>query len=365
MITFHTRCFYFGLITKREEFVSSGIALNAAIKTTFIVLFVIVAKVSPGYCANKVPLPYDRRGKEVISLYNLVDKRMESDLKKTVEADPKWRRLIREKKMAIGVVDISDPENVRFARINGRVMMYAASLPKIAVLLASAHALEDGHIQETPEVLNDMQQMISKSDNQAATRMIDRLEFDYIEKVLKSPKYRLYNPERGGGLWVGKRYAATGERHPEAMQGLSHAATATQVCRFYYLLAMGKLVSHERSGQMLEMLADPKLHHKFVGALEKRVPGAALFRKSGTWKIWHSDSVLIWGPVWRRYIAVALIEDPQGEEIMKQLIDVIDSLMERTGRPKSGSGKALETAPALMQSRPGPGSPVSSVPTAP
>ena len=57
---------------------------------------------------------------------------------------------MRKKKMAVGIVDIGDPEAVRFARVNGSVMMYAASLPKIAVLLASAQALEDGRIKETP-----------------------------------------------------------------------------------------------------------------------------------------------------------------------------------------------------------------------
>lgn len=34
------------------------------------------------------------------------------------------------KENAIGIVDLSYPENVRFARINGNYMMYAASLLK-------------------------------------------------------------------------------------------------------------------------------------------------------------------------------------------------------------------------------------------
>ncbi|WP_372682587.1 serine hydrolase [Desulfosarcina sp.] len=291
------------------------------------------------------PLPYDRREKPVKSLYTLVDEELEDGLKKAVNTNSRWRSLIRKKKMALGVVDIGNPEAVRFARINGSVMMYAASLPKIAVLLASAQALEEGRIKETPAVLADMRKMISHSDNPAATRMIDRLGFDYIEKVLTAPTYRLYNTERGGGLWVGKRYASAGERHPEQLKGLSHAATATQVCRFYYLLSMGKLVNPYRSRQMLDILADPALHHKFVGVLDKRAPDATMFRKSGTWRDWHADSVLVWGPAWRRYIAVALVEDPDGETIMRDLIAVIDRLLEREHQRKSVRGLADITTP--------------------
>lgn len=290
-------------------------------------------------------LPYDRKNKTVKSLYTLVDENLESSLRKAVNANPRWKSLIRKKKMAIGIVDIGNPEAVRFARINGGVMMYAASLPKIAVLLAAAQALEDGKIKETPAVLADMRKMISHSDNAAATRMIDRLGFDYIEKVLTAPTYRFYNADRGGGLWVGKRYASAGERHPEHLKGLSHAATATQVCRFYYLLSMGKLVNRQRSRQMLEILSDPALHHKFVGVLEKRAPDATMFRKSGTWKDWHADSVMVWGPSWRRYIATALVEDPDGEKIMRELIAVIDRLLERENQRKAIRVHASITLP--------------------
>ena len=63
-----------------------------------------------------------------------------------------WQSLINKKRMAVGVVDLSDPLQPRFARVNGRTMMYAASLPKIAILLAAYVCFEDGTLQETPEI---------------------------------------------------------------------------------------------------------------------------------------------------------------------------------------------------------------------
>jgi beta-lactamase class A len=281
-------------------------------------------------------LPFTIPDDQIRPLRQLVDVDLQKRLEKRLHENRTWSKLIKRKKMAVGVVDLSDSTRVKFARVNGNVMMYAASLPKLAILLAGFQAFEDGTLEESPEIMNDLRIMISHSDNDAATRMIDRLGFDAIESVLTDPKYKLYDSDWGGGLWVGKKYAHEGQRHPDPMMGLSHAATVTQVCRFYYLLAMGKLVNRERSKQMLDILGDPELHHKFVNTYDRIVPEAALFRKSGTWKNWHSDSVLVWGPVWRRYILATLIEDTKGERICRELIPVVESVLQSQGNPSIG-----------------------------
>lgn len=272
-------------------------------------------------------LPFDLPDDKIKSLSQLVDANFQKSLDKRLKQNKNWANLIRKKKMAVGVVDISDPYNVKFARVNGPVMMYAASLPKLAVLLAACQAAEDSLLEETPEIMEDMRLMISKSNNPATTRMIDRIGMEKIQAVLQDPRYQLYDRERGGGLWVGRRYAKQSKRIPEPIMGLSHAATVTQVCRFYYLLAMGKLINHERSVEMLDILRDPKINHKFVNALSEVAPDATLYRKSGTWKNWHSDSVLVWGPKWRRYIIVGLIEAPDGEQILRDLIPAVEDVL--------------------------------------
>ncbi|MEZ5081926.1 MAG: serine hydrolase [Bacteroidales bacterium] len=264
---------------------------------------------------------------DIKPLRNLVDLPFQEKLITELNKNKKWKRLIEQKKMAVGLVDLRDPENVKYARVNGNVMMYAASLPKIAVLLAAEDAIEKGEMEESDEIRNDLRLMISKSDNAASTRMIDRLGYEKIESVLTDPKYDLYDEDYGGGLWVGKRYAKYGERYPEPMKGLSHAATVSQVCRYYYMLAYGKLVSPERSKIMLDMMVDPELHHKFVNTLDKVAPRAKIFRKSGTWQNFHTDSVLVWGPDGRRYILVTLIEDAEGEKICRELVTKIELVL--------------------------------------
>ena len=202
-------------------------------------------------------------------------------------------------------------------------------MPKIAILLAVFQAVEDGEVQLTPALNKNLNDMIRVSSNRAAARNFNLVGFEKIREVLTDPRYKLFDPERGGGLWVGKPYSKEGKRVGDPLKNISHAATATQVCRFYYLLATGRLINPERSRQMLEILADPGVHHKFVHTLELRAPRARLFRKSGSWKIWHSDSVLVWGPEWRRYILVGLVEDRRGEQIMRDLVPAVEEVLER------------------------------------
>jgi beta-lactamase class A len=43
-------------------------------------------------------------------------------------------RLVREERLALSLIDLSDPRALRYAGMNDREMMYAASLPKIPIM---------------------------------------------------------------------------------------------------------------------------------------------------------------------------------------------------------------------------------------
>jgi beta-lactamase class A len=255
------------------------------------------------------------------------DAELTAKLNRVLGEQPEWRTLINRRQIAVALVDLNGG-SPRFASVNGDVMMYAASLPKIAILLAAYQAFENGSLEETADVHQDLADMIRTSSNEAATRVMDRVGMKNIEAVLRDPRYGLYDESRGGGLWVGKRYAAEGPRKGDPLFNLSHGATANQVARFYYLLASGRLVSPERSRQMLEDLSNPGLNHKFVAALRLRAPAARVYRKSGTWKNWHSDSVLVRGRQWRNYILVALVQSSNGDQIINTIVPLVESIIE-------------------------------------
>lgn len=298
-------------------------------KTSLKLLWIVCFCVTGVYAQNDLPLQVDNSTFK--PLQSVFSSRLQSNLEKQLMANPQWKRLIEQKKMAVGIVDLNDPNNAKFARVNGNYMMYAASLPKIAILLTAMDAIDKGELKETAEVKKDMRLMISKSDNQASTRMIDRVGYEKIEAVMTDPKYEFYDQQQGGGLWVGKRYGGGGDTNREPLKNLSHAATVTQVCRYYYLLANGQLVNEKRSKQMLNIMENPELHHKFVNTLDQIAPTARLFRKSGSWRTYHSDSILVWGnEPNRRYILVALIDDASGEQIIRDLVKPVERALRNT-----------------------------------
>lgn len=52
-----------------------------------------------------------------------------------------------------------------------------------------------------------------------------------------------------------------------------------------------------------------------------------MFRKSGTWKQWHSDAIMVRGTQWRNYILVGLIESDNGETILRQVLPAVEELI--------------------------------------
>jgi beta-lactamase class A len=212
--------------------------------------------------------------------------------------------------------------------VNGDEMMYAASLPKIAILLAAFEKIEQGKMALDEATEFRLDRMIKASSNRYATEMMNQVGKEYIARVLLSPRYRLYDPEHNGGLWVGKDYAKAGLWRRDPLHNLSHGATAMQVARFYYLLATEKLVTPEYSRMMRKILEDSELDHKFVRALHRIDPDAAVSRKSGSWSTYHCDSALVQREG-HSYIAVALRQGSNGSQWLGRIITELDRVIVR------------------------------------
>ncbi len=303
------------------------IKINRGIHLCLLSLFLFALTVNASYATTQ------HAENDWPPLYHLVNPNLQSQLEYLVNSNARLKELVINKKLAIGIVDLNGKEP-RFARVNGNKMMYAASLPKIAILLAAYESFEDGSLKEDREVHEDLAAMIRHSSNDAATRMIDRIGMRKINAVLKNSKYEFYDAKHGGGLWVGKRYAKKGTRHPDPLNGISHGASVTQICRFYYLLSEKRLVSPSRSEQMLQNLSDPALNHKFVYSLDRLAPDAKLYRKSGTWRKWHSDSILVQGNRWRNYILTAMVESSDGEAILKSIVLLAEKAIKAKDIPR-------------------------------
>ncbi len=233
---------------------------------------------------------------------------------------------VKRKSLSIALVDVTDPFVPRLASVNGDEMMYAASLPKIAVLLGAFERINRGEMNFDAKTCDTLTCMIRNSSNRAATEMLNRVGKKFLADLLQSPPYKLYDPAVNGGLWVGKEYGKGQAWKRDPLHHLSHGATALQVARFYYLLQTGRLVSPEVSLEMKAILGNSAIHHKFVKGLEKARPGSKIYRKSGTWRQYHADSAIVERDG-RCYIAVALADDPHGGEWLSRLIVALDDLV--------------------------------------
>jgi len=226
-------------------------------------------------------------------------------------------KAIKEHELSVVLMIVTDPTQPRLAELNGSNMVYAASLPKIAILLGAAVEIDDGRLELNDELQVDLDNMIRYSCNACATKVLEQVGREELIEILQSPKYKFYDQNNSGGLWVGKDYGPSSAYHRDPLAGLSHGATAFQAARFYYELQNGNLVSPEQTKLMLEALSNPGIQHKFVKGL-KAYPGLELYRKSGSWKDYHADSALVRAKG-LAYIIVALSHNPKGGVWLEKL----------------------------------------------
>jgi len=262
------------------------------------------------------------------------DVRMQQILEAAVR-DLNLTACVSERRLALSLVDVTDPARPRYAGLNDREMMYAASLPKIVILLAGFERIRAGLLDYTPTVKEMFTRLTRFSSNTDASRAIHMIGFDFIASVLTSPRYRLYDPAENGGLWLGKAYGGPNDywkRDP--LHNLSHGATSYQVARFFYMMDQGRLVDPKASAEIKEIMSKPAIRHKFVRGLMSR-PGHEIYRKSGTWLDAHCDAALVEFDG-KKYIAVALMKDPNGGEVLSRLIVKFDDAIAREHASRPG-----------------------------
>lgn len=232
---------------------------------------------------------------------------------------------VQDGRLALALVDVTDSAAPRLAMLNGDRMMYAASLPKIAILFGAVAEAEAGRLRLDDERLAAMANMIRHSSNSDATRVLHWVGGERLLQLLESPRFGFYDRAGGGGLWVGKGYDSAPAFRRDPVASLSHGATAYQVARLYARLADGRLFEPRFNALMLDALSRPGIRHKFVAGLAER-PQAVLWRKSGTWQDTHADSALVESGG-RRFVMVAIARSPQGGDWLRRLAAPLHDLI--------------------------------------
>jgi beta-lactamase class A len=265
-----------------------------------------------------------------------VDSTLQTKLE-AIDAQLRARHAMTTEHTAVGVLDL---KRLRLAMIHPDRIEYAASVPKIGILLAFFQLRPEAVHDLDPQTRRELGLMVKASSNEMATKFSRQIGLTGIQQVINSSG--LYDAAHGGGIWVGKHYGKSDERIPDPVGGHSHAATVRQLLRFYLMLDQGKLVSRAASKTMREIFLSPEIPHdqiKFVKSLAGRNP--TILRKWGSWENWLHDSAIITGPN-RRYILVALTHHPKGDDYLVDLATAVDDLM-KTGPCRAISRKTLRS----------------------
>ena len=233
---------------------------------------------------------------------------------------------VRKKELSIVVADVTDLHHPHVAWYNPDRMLYAASLPKIAIVLGVFVEIERGAIELDSETRNQLIRMIRHSSNRDATALLYKVGFERLAEILQDERYgKLYDPVHGGGLWVGKAYGKAPAWRRDPLHGISYGASAMQAARFYYGIMTGTIIDSKYQPVLEEIFGNPAIKHKFVKGLQGR-PGVEIYRKSGTWRTYHADS----GVIVRDdliYIVVYIDNHPDAGRGAVQGIRIVDDVM--------------------------------------
>jgi beta-lactamase class A len=230
---------------------------------------------------------------------------------------------------SVGVLDLN---SLRLAMVRPDKIDYAASVPKIAILLAFFQLHPEVVTNLNAQTRRELGEMIKISNNEMAAKYSQQLGLKQIQQVLDS--YHFYDAAHGGGLWVGKHYGKGSERYGDPIGNNSHAATVRQLLRYYSLLEQGKLVTPVASATMREIFASPDIAHlndKFVKGLSGR--NVQILRKSGWWEDWFLDTAIVTGGG-RHYIIVAMTHHPKGDDYLEAFAPLVDDLLSTGAKPK-------------------------------
>lgn len=223
---------------------------------------------------------------------------------------------------AAGILDL---RSGRLALLNPDKIDYAASVPKIAILLAYFQRHPEAAAKLDATTRHELGLMIKVSDNAMAAKYSRLLGLKEIQQVLAG--YHFYDAAHGGGLWMGKHYGKGGERYGDPLTNNSHAATVRQLLRYYLLLEQERLVSADASRTMREIFTSPDIAHlndKFVKGLAGR--DVQILRKAGWWEDWFHDTAIVTGPG-RHYIIAAMTHHPRGDDYLEGFAKAVDETL--------------------------------------
>jgi hypothetical protein len=230
--------------------------------------------------------------------------------------------------LAVTLIDMRDPNNLRQANYRGEEKIYPASVSKMFYLGAVHRWLQDGKLKDSPELQQAVREMIVDSWNEPTQYIVDLLTGTTSGPALPAKEMKKWADKRNA---VNRFYAGLGYRNInvnqktfcEASYGREkifrgangenrNKLTTNATARLLSEIALGRLVSPERSAQMMELMkrdqyakGDPDDQARgFTGLALKDAPGLKLWSKAGWTSETRHDAAYIETPDGLRFVLV-------------------------------------------------------------
>ncbi len=238
--------------------------------------------------------------------------------------------------LAVTLVDLRDSAKPARASYRGNAQIYPASVIKLFYLAAAHRWMEDGKLQDTPELRRAMSDMIVHSYNEATGYVIDLLTGTTSGPELSDKEIAEWFDKRNA---VNRYFASLGftdinankkpwcegpyGRETQAINAFTpkrNMLTTDATARLLTEIVTGKCVSQKRCAEMMKLLSrdpaspdkDPDNQAKFTGPVLPA--GAKLWSKAG-WTIQtRHDAAYIELPNGAKFVLVVFTTDHASEK---------------------------------------------------
>ncbi len=238
--------------------------------------------------------------------------------------------------VAATLIDVSDPNNLRWADFRGDRPIYPASVVKMFYMAALHQQLQDKKVKSTPELMRGLREMIVDSSNEATQYILDVLtdtssgaelpQAAFDKWQFKRNRVNRYFTSLGyTGINVNQKTFCEDaygiEQQTRKYKGENrNMLTTNATARLLAEIALGRMVNADRSRQMMELMQrDPFKESKdaddqatgFSGRalIDKKLSGARLWSKAGWTSKSRHDAAYVETPDGSKFVLVVFTEN--------------------------------------------------------
>jgi Beta-lactamase enzyme family len=258
-------------------------------------------------------------------------------------------RKLAENQLSITLIDMRDPQHPTTASFRGNERVYPASVVKLFYLSAVERWLEDGKVQETPELKRAVRDMIVDSSNEATQYVLDVLTqttggFELPAKEMEEWQYkrnavnRYYSALGFQNINVNQKTfcedAYGRERVSRGPKGENrNKLTTDATARLLYEIVTRRAVTPNRSDRMMELLKrtytgtstdNDDQGHGFTGIALQGIEGARLWSKAGWTSTTRHDAAYVELPNQARFVLVTFTSDHSAD---REIIPAVAKLV--------------------------------------